>query len=194
VATNTDAIYEFDRKTDTFREIQYKSVYLGNNNQKYMQEDKSGLIYITSEFSAVHVYNPVTGESRLIDRTENALNALSVKTRILPMGPDEIWIGTDGGGINIYNPLTGAMQYLMVDTRNNYSLSGNAIFKIYQDRDRNIWVGHFGSGISVWKRTRRNSPRIHTVHSILPPLIKKLYVKYSRIPRDVSGLARMAVD
>jgi ligand-binding sensor domain-containing protein len=151
VGVDADPVYEFDRKKETFREIRYKSVYLGNNNLKYMQEDRSGLIYITSEFAAVHVYNPVTGETKLIDRTENGLNAVSIKTKVLPLGPDEIWIGTDGGGINIYNPVTGAMQYLTADTRKSHSLSGNAIFKIYQDKDRNIWVGHFGSGISVWK-------------------------------------------
>ena len=154
VGTDADPIYEFDRKKDIFTEISYKTAYFGSNNLKYMQEDKNGLIYITSEFAAVHVYNPVTGESRLIDKTEGGLSAVSVKTKVLPIGPDEIWIGTDGGGIDIYNPLTGAMQYLMVDTRNNYSLAGNAIFKIYQDKDKNIWVGHFGSGISVWKKNK----------------------------------------
>ena len=155
VGTNTDAIYEFDRINEVFKEISYKLAYLGSNNFKYMQEDPNGLIYITSEFSALHVYNPMTGESRLIDRTDGALNAVSIKTRVLPISADEIWIGTDGGGINIYNPITGGMQYLTVDTRNSYSLSGNAIFKMYQDKDKNIWVGHFGTGISVWKRNKQ---------------------------------------
>jgi ligand-binding sensor domain-containing protein len=154
VGTNTDPIYEFDRKRETFTAIPYKTAYPGNNNLKYMQEDLNGLIYITSEFSAVHIYNPVTGESKLLDRTEGGLNSASIKTKVLPLSSDEIWIGTDGGGINVYNPKTGSMQYLMVDTRSNFSLSGNAIFKIYQDRDKNIWVGHFGSGISVWKRNK----------------------------------------
>jgi ligand-binding sensor domain-containing protein len=154
IGANADPLYEFDRKNDTFREIHYKSVYLGNNNLKYLQEDQDGLIYITSEFSALNIYNPVTGETRLVDRTEGGLNATSIKTKVLTVGSDEIWIGTDGGGINIYNPRTGSMQYLMVDTRNNYSLSGNAIFKMFRDRDDNIWVGHFGSGISVWKRNK----------------------------------------
>jgi ligand-binding sensor domain-containing protein len=154
IAAIADPIYEYDRKNDSFTEISYKLAYQGNNNNKYILEDNQGMLYITSEFAAVHVYNPVTGETRLIDRAEGALNANSVKTRVLMVGSDEIWIGTDGGGINVYNPSTGSMKYLMVDTRNNYSLSGNAIFKMYQDRDKNIWVGHFGSGISVWKKNK----------------------------------------
>lgn len=149
-----DPINEFDRKTETFREIPYRLAYHGSNNHKYIQEDQQGLLYITSEFSGVHILNPVTGETRLIDKTDGILSANSIKTRVLNVSPSEIWIGTDGGGINIYNPQTGEMQYLMVDTRNNYSLNANSIFKIYQDRDRNIWVGHFGAGISVWKRNK----------------------------------------
>jgi len=154
VGTSSDPIYEFDRKHETFTEIVYKKAHQGSNTLKYMAEDQNGSIYITAEFSALHILNLATGESRLIDRTEGGLNATSIKTKVLPVSSDEIWIGTDGGGINIYNPLTGAMQYLMVNTRNNYSLSGNAIFKIYQDRDKNIWIGHFGSGLSVWKRNK----------------------------------------
>jgi len=154
VATIDDLIYEFDRNTETFKAISYKISFFGNNATKYIQEDSEGLLYITSEFAGVHIYNPSTGESRLLQKAPGQMNAISVKTRVLAIAPDELWIGTDGGGINIYNPLDGTMKFLMADTRYMNTLSGNAIFKMYQDRDRNIWVGHFGTGISVWKRNK----------------------------------------
>jgi|WetSurSiteA1Bulk_404760.scaffolds.fasta_scaffold00479_2 ligand-binding sensor domain-containing protein len=150
----SDVINEYDRKTETFKEIPYRLAHFGSNNHKFIQEDEHGLLYITSEFSGVHILNPATGECRLIDKSEGGLSAGSIKTRCLNVRPDEIWIGTDGGGINIYNPRTGEIQYLMVDTRNNYSLNANSIFRMYQDKDKNIWVGHFGAGISVWKRNK----------------------------------------
>lgn len=154
VATADDMIYEFDRATETFTGITYKTEYFGNNAVKYIQEDNQGSLYITSEFGAVHIYNPKTGVSRLLDKGNGQLNSTSIKTRVLIMGPEEVWIGTDGGGINIYNPVTGTMEYLVSDSRNANSLSGNAIFKIYMDKDKNVWVGHFGNGISVWKRNK----------------------------------------
>ena len=175
VGVNADPIYEFDRNSQVFKEILYKTAYLGSNNLKYMQEDENGLIYITSEFSAVHIFNPVTSESLLLDKTEGGLNATSIKTKVLPVSSEEIWIGTDGGGINVYNPKTGVMQYLMVDTRNDYSLSGNAIFKMFQDKDKNIWIGHFGSGISVWKRN------------------KEIFTSYSHNPFNTASLNKEVV-
>ena len=119
-----------------------------------LRKTHSGLLYITSEFSGLHILNPNTGEVKLIDKAEGGLNALNIRTKVLVVGTDEVWIGTDGGGINIYNPIIGAMQYLMVDYKNSFCLSNNAVIFQFQDRDKNIWVGHFGSGISVWKRNK----------------------------------------
>jgi ligand-binding sensor domain-containing protein len=154
VSTNSDPIYEYDRKTDSFKEISYKLAYQGKNSGKYIQEDLQGSLYIIAEFSGVHILNLATGEIKFMDKKVGGLNTENIRTRVLRVGPDEMWIGTDGGGINIYNPLTETMQYLMADTKSNNSLSGNAILCIYQDRDMNIWVGHYGSGISVWKRNK----------------------------------------
>jgi ligand-binding sensor domain-containing protein len=154
VTASCDPIFEYDRQHDSFLEINYKKAYSGNNNIKYIQEDPKGLLYITSEFSGIHIYDPATGESRLIDKAAGQLNALSIKTRVLFMNDNEVWVGTDGGGINVYEPKTGTFRYLVSDNRNAGSLSGNAVFKMYIDKDRNIWVGHFGSGISVAKMNK----------------------------------------
>jgi ligand-binding sensor domain-containing protein len=152
IAVNADPLYEYDRKNDSFIERPFKLAYFGNNNSKCIRADSKGVLYITSEFSGVHVYNPETGDCKLLDKKEKELNQENIRTSVLIINDNEVWIGTDGGGINIYNPLSGEMQYLMMDTRNNYSVASNAITKMFQDKDKNIWIGHFGAGISVWKR------------------------------------------
>jgi ligand-binding sensor domain-containing protein len=154
IAPNVDPIYEYDRAKDSFKEIPYKLAYQGNNYSKYIQEDSQGMLYITSELAGVHLYNPASGEVKLIDKQEGGLNTTNIRSRAMYLNPYEIWIGTDGGGINIYDPFTGSMQYLLVDTRNSTSIGSNAIIKIFQDKDKNIWVGHYGAGISVWKRNK----------------------------------------
>jgi ligand-binding sensor domain-containing protein len=154
VGAACDMLYEYDRKSDSFIEVPYRIAHYGNNNSKWIHQDLNGLIYITSEFSAVHIYNPATGETRLIDKVSGPLNTDNIRTRVLPVAPDQVWIGTDGGGINIYNPISGDIQYLIMDTRNTGSIGSNAITKMFMDRDLNIWVGHFGAGISVWKRNK----------------------------------------
>jgi len=161
VAAESDPIYEFDRKTETFREISYRKAYYGANFRKSIQEDQNGLLYIAAENSAIHVYNPRTSETQMITTGEGGLNALSIKTKVLFVSSHEVWIGTDGGGINIYDPTSGTIQYLTPDNRNSTSLNNKAVLKLYQDKDQNIWVGHYNTGISVWKRNKEKFISYH---------------------------------
>ena len=57
-----------------------------------------------------------------------------------------IWIGTDGGGINILNPETHAISVLKHVPGNKFSLPSNSIRSLYNDRNNNMWAGsvHYG--------------------------------------------------
>ena len=60
----------------------------------------------------------------------------------------KIWIGTDGGGINILEPETGNFSLLEhVPGRDNYSLPANSILCLYNDRNNNIWAGSIRNGL-----------------------------------------------
>jgi signal transduction histidine kinase/ligand-binding sensor domain-containing protein len=161
VATNSDPIYEYNRKDNTFTPIAYKIAYQGNNSRKCIQEDNNGQLYINADGSGLHVYNPVTGETKLIDLTKAGLNAKNIITKVLIYSNDEVWIGTDGEGIAVYKPSTGNMLYLTADDRNPSSLKDNAVYKLFEDKHRNIWVGHYLTGISVWKRNKEKFKSYH---------------------------------
>jgi ligand-binding sensor domain-containing protein len=176
VAMDADPIFEFNRKDGSFTRVNYKNIYQGANFRKSILEDPNGLFYINSENSGVFILNPKSGESKEIPVNENGLNALSVKTKVMFMSSSEIWIGTDGGGINIYNPSTGKVTYLLPDSKNSTSLNNKAVFKLYQDKDQNVWVGHFNTGISVWKRN------------------KEKFVSYHNNPFDVNSLNKEVVS
>ncbi len=152
VATDTDPVYEFNRTKNSFIRIEYKDKYKGNNAFKRIKCDQNGLLYIFSENAGLHIYNPSEHNSRLVD-VSNGLNVNTIKS-IQFLSEEEVWLGTDGGGINVFNPGTGKFIYLKTDTKNDKSLNGNAIYQLYKDKDQNIWVGHFGTGISIWKRNK----------------------------------------
>lgn len=60
----------------------------------------------------------------------------------------QIWIGTDGGGINVLNPETGHFELLEhVPGRDNYSLPANSILSLYNDHHNNMWVGSIRNGL-----------------------------------------------
>ena len=58
-----------------------------------------------------------------------------------------IWIGTNGGGLNKYNPKQKKFRHYN-KTRITGSLSYNKIRAIYEDRQKNIWIGTEGGGIN----------------------------------------------
>lgn len=61
---------------------------------------------------------------------------------------DDIWIATDGGGINIFNHKTGLFDTLKHDPRNLNSLSSNSVISVTEDENGYIWAGTWAGGIS----------------------------------------------
>lgn len=60
----------------------------------------------------------------------------------------KIWIGTDGGGINILEPETGRFSLLEhIPGNDNYSLPANSILCLYNDRNNNMWAGSIRNGL-----------------------------------------------
>lgn len=60
----------------------------------------------------------------------------------------QIWLGTDGGGINILTPESQQFSSLKHIPGKNYSsLPNNSIISLYNDQDNNIWIGSIYSGL-----------------------------------------------
>ncbi|WP_175404072.1 two-component regulator propeller domain-containing protein [Mucilaginibacter sp. PPCGB 2223] len=77
----------------------------------------------------------------------NGLSFNRVKgMQIMPDG--QLWIGTDGGGINILNTVSGKMSYLFGGS-DHYSLSSNSVFSIFLDKDGRKWIGTLRGGVNI---------------------------------------------
>jgi len=59
-----------------------------------------------------------------------------------------LWVGTDGGGLNRFDPTTETFTRYLNDMRDPNSLSYNEIRSIYQDRSGILWVGTYGGGVN----------------------------------------------
>jgi len=62
----------------------------------------------------------------------------------------QIWIGTDGGGISVFNPKTLKFKNYQHDPQNPYSISSNVIRQITQDHKGNIWIATWNGGINLF--------------------------------------------
>lgn len=64
----------------------------------------------------------------------------------------DIWMGTDGGGINILDPETGRIRVLTYIPGDKNALPDNSIQSLYADAD-NLWVGSIKGGLINIRRS-----------------------------------------
>lgn len=72
---------------------------------------------------------------------------------------ENIWVGTYGFGLYLYNRVTGKMQRLVNQSGNSNSLSGNSIWSIFEDSKGYIWIGTFNSGLNRYDPRSGNFQR-----------------------------------
>ncbi|MEO8112019.1 MAG: two-component regulator propeller domain-containing protein [Ginsengibacter sp.] len=76
---------------------------------------------------------------------------------------NNLWIGTEGGGINVLDMHTGNFDYLLPG-HHKQSLSSESVFAIYADNESRKWIGTLKGGINIidpWKgrfTTIQNDP------------------------------------
>lgn len=66
---------------------------------------------------------------------------------------ERIWVGTDGGGINILNPETKEISILEHTPGDNHSLPVNSILCLHNDHYNNMWAGSIRSGLINIRQT-----------------------------------------
>jgi signal transduction histidine kinase/DNA-binding response OmpR family regulator/ligand-binding sensor domain-containing protein len=63
---------------------------------------------------------------------------------------NRIWIATDHGGVNIWDPLAGMVTILRNDPLNPSSISQNSTTSIFSDSSGIMWVGTYKNGVSYY--------------------------------------------
>ena len=73
-----------------------------------------------------------------------------------------LWIGTDGAGLDRYDPRTGTFTHYRHDPGNPRSISSDAITYLKEDRRGNLWVGTWGGGLNRFDRATGAFTRYRT--------------------------------
>ena len=100
-------------------------------------EDKDGYIWIGSRLNGIFKLE-LKGEKIEVEQYTRKKNAIQ-NNNILSVFVDnknEIWAGTEGGGLNRLNRATNTFE----STNNQYKISFDDIFNIFQDSTNTIWM------------------------------------------------------
>ena len=56
----------------------------------------------------------------------------------------KLWLGTEGGGLNMFDPETDSFIHYMPETKNPFSINGTHINALMEDRSGILWLGAKG--------------------------------------------------
>ena len=76
----------------------------------------------------------------------NKLSDWNVRT-LLVDAKNQLWIGTEFGGLNKRNPATGNFTNWRMESKNATGLQSNSILCLFQDKNGRLWVGTEGGGL-----------------------------------------------
>ncbi len=84
---------------------------------------------------------------------EDPLNLNSNLVRDVCKASDgRIFIATDGGGLNIYDPEIAQIDRFQYQAGQELGLNSNALYALLEDNNQNIWIGTFNGGLNVLKK------------------------------------------
>ncbi|OIN57374.1 hybrid sensor histidine kinase/response regulator transcription factor [Arsenicibacter rosenii] len=139
-----------------------------NKNSVYsIFEDNQGSVWVGTYYGGVNVSYAHHTDFTTIQNTSKP-GALSddvvssfVEDRHTKGPVRNLWIGTEGGGLNYLDRQTGRFTAYKHNPSQPASLGSNLIKTVYQDRHGNVWAGTHGGGLN------RLAPGAHTFEHFL---------------------------
>lgn len=157
IGTREHGLYFFDRKKQTFKNYPLKKEMLQNYPQTGLMssiiEDISGNLLISTWGSGLILFDRKK-DAFTTTYTHNVNDPESISKDIIYVtykdSKGRIWMGTENGGLNLFNPQKGTFQRYLHDPCDKRSLSNNSVSAIYEDVSGTIWVGVHRGGINYY--------------------------------------------
>ncbi len=119
-------------------------VIIGDNKQGLWLGSRQGLSYFNPETENFNHY----GYSESPQQANDEQLSSNLVIDLYQDAQNFLWIATDGGGLDRFDPQTQRFQHYRHDPKNSNSLSHNAISMIHADDVGDLWLGTFGGGLN----------------------------------------------
>jgi ligand-binding sensor domain-containing protein len=137
VGTDNRWLERFDPQTETF----IHSWYLSAGEPRTITEDRAGHLWVGTLNGLYRLDRATTAVTHYRTSAEPALSSNQV-TNIYQLQEDLLLVGTDGGGINVWDPANERFDYYRSDRADPNSLAHNSVYSFYEDPDGGtVWIG-----------------------------------------------------
>ncbi len=192
-----DGLNRFDEKTGKFERFK------NNPNDPYsisgdhifdIVEDAAGNLWTGIYGSGLSLFDSQTRKFYNYQLSDNDLakfypaivtsdlkrRAQCSQVRSLLVADDHhIWLGTNAGGVEIFNTQTRAFESVIYPNGDISSISGSRVFSMCDDLQGNIWIGVFEVGLDVMNKKNNSiqhyTPNERDIYALNSTGIKFIY-------------------
>jgi len=136
-----DGLNQYDGvKAIIYRNDPHNKFSISDNSIRCIYEDAHQKLWIGTSYG-LNRFDPVTGvfTQYACNKQKNGISA-EIITAICGQDADNIWIATDGGGLNLLNTITGKITHFRHSAKRG-SLSNDAVYCLLKDSNGNLCVG-----------------------------------------------------
>jgi len=177
-----NGLNKFNRKKNNFSVIKKVSDRLNPdslNSVLSIVEDNNKLLWISTWNGLTHMNRDgLITETLYSQKPDSKYFDYRMFPVVYKDYDNNIWLGTNGNGLKKYNPKTKEFQSFVSIQNNKNTISNNFINAIYQDNNKNLWIGT-RDGFNKYNSSSNTFTRY--VHNPQKPL--------SIIHNDIRGIA-----
>ncbi|MEL6652259.1 MAG: two-component regulator propeller domain-containing protein, partial [Bacteroidota bacterium] len=150
VGTDNKGLQLYQAETETFYAYQKDPSETGalkSNAIWEIFEDRVGRLYVGSNNQGMFIHDPYAKWFNHKDGRYGLRLKFSTVTSFLEHG-NQIWIGTDGGGISVWDRSTNQYSFVLHDSTDTRSIGSNEVLSLYKDSYGIIWSGNWKGGLN----------------------------------------------
>ncbi len=124
------------------------SVY--NRTVSVLKYDMDGNMWIGTP-TGLNYINPEGEPIKLLTKNSNSVESIS-HNRIGAVAESydlKMWIGTDGSGLDLFDPTTGKFEHYNHNSNTNGSLSSDYVISLLEDSEHRLWAGTYQGGVNM---------------------------------------------
>lgn len=114
-----------------FNEDVFRDILEVSPHEYWLATDAGLKIYNEEKQEFKHYYND--------DRNTNSIASNHIYS-LLKDKKGNVWIGTNGNGVDRFDPKTGIFHHYTYNDKNASSLSNNIVHCVFEDAKKNIWI------------------------------------------------------
>lgn len=141
-----------------------------NENNRDIYEDRQGNLWVVSYQAGINILpNKIRFfENYNLFDPKGPYHSNTV-TSIITDNKNNLWIGTDGGGLKYIDRVNNNTKHYYPDENKTTSIPDKVIMSLLLDRQKNLWIGSYSGGLSVFNtktKTFKNYQNSEAIGSI----------------------------